>query len=182
MEYYLTDTAFEICIMINKYINEIHQDLYVKSSLNKCEESIAEISLTLFNKEPPAFGRMNISLCEYDEGKLYVEVMALNDEFETEYTDLEKIDVDFLMDKYEKLDPVIIAGTMNRVGKLEGEPKRIISRTIEIRFRAFEKYYDGDEDEIFDIDMHEIAKSIVPYVKALAEISKHIVYGKMKSI
>jgi hypothetical protein len=78
-----------------------------------------------------------------------------------------------ILDDYEILKPWIKEGIVHRIGASD-EPKRIVSRFLEVKYTMFDEMYPGDEMGQHDIDEHAIAKTILPYIKSLHNIYSRI--------
>jgi hypothetical protein len=78
-----------------------------------------------------------------------------------------------IIDDYENLKPSVKEGIVHRIGQPD-EPKRVVSRFLEVKYRMHDKFYPQDEMGHHDIDEDEIAKSLLPYIKSLHEIYSSI--------
>ena len=74
---------------------------------------------------------------------------------------------------YENLKPWVKEGIVHRIGQ-PNEPKRIVSRILEVKFRMHDKFYPEDEMGHHDIDEDAIAKTLLPYIIPLHEIYSRI--------
>ena len=176
MEYFYPNYTFDIFLSINNQLRTIIKDLKTSIWIDGLDEKGAKASLRLISNDV-SFGEFDIEVSNWDQGHLHVDIMAQIKEISLFDQDLDQIDSDSLMDKYKELKPIIRDGTVQRIGdKSRNESEKVIRRTLDIRFRAVNEFYeDSSEDpDEFDIDIDEIAKKTMPFARAMLEITTYI--------
>ncbi len=120
------------------------------------------------------FIKLNITTAEVQLNKynFNVSIIGTLDESENQNIRFADILIDGIISDYKDLKPHIKEGIVHTVSK--GISKRIASRSLEIKYRMFDRMYEEDEDYGYEIDENEIAESVLPYIKSLHEIYSRI--------
>jgi hypothetical protein len=65
------------------------------------------------------------------------------------------------------LKPYIKEGIVHTL--IHGESNRTASRSLEVRYRMFDRMYEEDEDGEYGINEDEIVESVLPYIISMQD-------------
>ena len=145
-------------------------------SVNKIEpkSSDAYLFLTKPNDILPII-EINVYVAdtELEKNEIAINIIGMLEEQEHDVP-FADVSAKLILDDYQNLKPWVKEGIVHRIGQ-NNEPKRIGSRSLEVRYRMHDELYpEVDEFAHHDIDEEGIAKSLLPYIKSLHEIYSRI--------
>jgi hypothetical protein len=80
--------------------------------------------------------------------------------------------IDGIISDYKDLRPYIKEGIVHTLSY--DESNRIGSRSLEVKYRMFDRMYEEDEDHDYDINEDEIAELALPYIISMQDIYSRI--------
>ena len=180
-DYYTANVALGLCMRIALKVKQDLPQLEPDISLQDVSESRGEF-LTYFRNiqqsDRLAASRLELMLSQYEPDKMALEVFAEFQVDESDNPEPSAFSADAIIKICERLNPIVTESLVHRSPDPYLEPgvtKGIVSRSLKVRFRVYEKQYERDqEDYTFDIDEVEIADAAIPYVKSLNEIRERL--------
>ena len=111
---------------------------------------------------------VNVADTELEKNEIAICIIgALREqEYDVPFTD---ISAKTIIDDYENLKPWVKEGIVHRIGHPD-EPRKVASKSLEVKYRMHDEFYPEDEFAHHDIDEDGIVKSLLPYVKSLHKI------------
>jgi len=172
---YILNIALDICLKTFVIVKNEIDHIYGRISVNNIEPRSCGVYLYLTKPDNviPII-KINVEITDTELEKNEVAIYIMGTLAEQEH-DIPFADVfaNSIMDDYENLKPWVKEGIVHRIG-LPDEPKRIGSRTLEVKYRMLDELYPEDEMGHHDIDENEIAKTLLTYIKSLHEIYSRI--------
>jgi hypothetical protein len=172
---YILNIAVDICLKTFVIVKDEIDHLDGRISVNNIEPKSCDVFLYLTKPDNvlPII-RINVEIADTELEKNEIAINIMGTLTEQEH-DVPFVDVlaKSIMDDYESLKPWIKEGIVHRIGQPD-EPKRIGSRSLEVKYRMHDKFYPEDEMGHHDIDEEGIAKNLLPYIKSLHEIYSRI--------
>ena len=152
------------------------QDIDGRISVNDIEQKSCGVYLLLIkhgNIFPIIKINVEIADTELENNEIAINIIGSLEEQEHEIP-FGDVSAKAILDDYQDLRPLVKEGIVHRIGQRD-EPKRIVARSLEIRYRMHDELYpEIDEFANHDIDEEGIAKSILPYIQSLHEIYSRI--------
>ena len=123
------------------------------------------------------FIKLNITTTEVQLEKYHFKVSIIGtlDESENQNVRFADVLIDGIISDYKDLKPYIKEGIAHTIS--HGESNRIASRSVEVKYRMFDRMYEADENYEYGINESEIADSVLPYIISMEEIYSRI-YGQ----
>jgi hypothetical protein len=164
----------DICLKI--YTKVVQKISNIKARISPDDISPDTSIVNLFFTKPGnriPFLKINISTSEVQLDKYHFSVSIIGTLDETENQDVHFVDflIDGIISDYKHLHPYIKEGIVHTVSK---DVNRIASRSLEIKYRMFDRIYEEDEDYGYGIDEDEIAETVLPYIISMQDIYSRI--------
>jgi hypothetical protein len=172
---YILNIALDICLKTFVIVKNEIDHIDGRISVNNIEPTSCSIYLYLTKPDnviPIIKINVEIANTELEKNELAIHIMGILTEQEHDIPFAEVL-ANSIMDDYENLKPWVKEGIVHRIGQPD-EPKRIGSRTLEVKYRMLDELYPEDEMGHHDIDETEIAKTLLPYIKSLREVYSRI--------
>jgi hypothetical protein len=172
---YILNIALDICLKIFVIVKNEIDHIDGRISVNDIEPRSCGVYLYLTKPDnviPIIKINVEIADTELERNEVAICIMGTlaEQEHDVPFADFSAKSI---IDDYENLKPWVKEGIVHRIGQHD-EPKRIISRILEVKFRMHDEFYPEDEMGRHDIDEDEIAKTLLPYIKSLVEIYSRI--------
>jgi len=172
---YILNIAVVICLKTLVIVKDEIDHLDGRISVNNIEAKSCDVFLYLTKPDNvlPII-RINVEIAdtELEKNKIAINIMGTLTEQEHDAPFADVL-AKSIMDDYESLKPWMKEGIVHRIGQ-PNEPKRIGSRSLEVKYRMHHELYPEDEMGHHDIDEDGIAKTLLPYIKSLHEIYSRI--------
>jgi hypothetical protein len=168
---YILNIALDICLKTFVIVKNEIDHIDGRISVNNIEPGSCDVYLYLTKPDnviPIIEIDVQISDTELEGNEVAISIMGTMTEQEHEVPFADVL-AKSIMDDYENLKPWVKEGIVHRIGQPD-EPKRIGSRSSEVKYRMLDEFYPEDEMGHHDIDEDGIAKMLLPYIKSLHEI------------
>ena len=173
---YILNMAIDICLKVLILVRNDIKNIDGKISINVIEPKSCGVHLFLYQPEgisPVMKVNVEIADTELENNEFAINIIGTLEEQEHD-TPFGDVSAKSILDDYQNLKPWVKEGIVHRIGRRD-EPKRIGSRSLEVRYRMHDEFYpELDEFAHHDIDEEGIAKSLLPYIKSLNEIYSRI--------
>ncbi|SRR4249919_2514108 len=150
---YSLNVNLDICLKIyTKVIRKIpNVDARISPEDINPDTSIVNLFFTKPGSRIP-FLKINISTAEIQLNKYHFSVSIIGTLDETENQNFGFIDflIDGIINDYKDLRPYIKEGIVHTV--TQGVSNRTASRSLEVKYRMFDRMYEEDENQDYDID------------------------------
>lgn len=172
---YSLNVNLDICLKIyTKVIRKIPNiDARISPDDINPDTSIVNLFFTRPGNRIP-FIKINITTAEVQLDKYHFSVSIIGTLDETENQNVRFFDIliDRIMSDYGDLKPYIKEGIVHTV--TQGLSNRVASRSIEVKYRMFDRMYEEDEDYGYDIDENEIAETVLLHIISMEDIYSRI--------
>jgi hypothetical protein len=172
---YSLNVNLGICLKIyTKVIQKIPNiDARISPDDISPDTSIVNLFFTRPGNRIP-FIKLNITTAEVqlDKYNFNVSIIGTLDESENQNVCFADVLIDGIISDYKDLKPYIKEGIVHTVSY--GESTRIASRSLEVKYRMFDRMYEEDENHEYDINDDEIAESVLPYIISMQDIYSRI--------
>ena len=137
------------------------------------DTSIVDLFLTKQGSVIP-FIKVNITTAQVQLEKYHFNVSIIGTLDESENQDVHFADVliEGIISDYKDLKPYIKEGIAHMIS--HGQSNRIASRSIEVKYRMFDRMYEADENYQYGINETEISDSVLPYIISMRDIYSRI--------
>ena len=173
---YILNVNLSICLKIyTKVIKNIPNiDGRISPDDTSTDTSIVNLFFTKPGNVIP-FIKINITTAEVLLDRYNFNVSIIGTLDETEYQDVHFVDVliDGIISDYKDLRPRIKEGIVHTLSH-EDQSKITASRSLEVKYRMFERMYEEDENGKYGINENEIAESVLPYIISMEDIYSRI--------
>lgn len=168
--------ALDICLRTIERVKKETDNVDGRISVSKTEPKSSSVCLYLTKPDnvlPIIQINVDVADTELEKNEIAICIMGslVEQENDVPFTD---ISAKSIIDDYENLKPWVKEGIVHRIGQ-PNEPKRIVSRILEVKFRMHDEFYpEVDEKGHHNIDEDGIAKTLLPYIISLHEIYSRI--------
>lgn len=173
---HILNIAIDICLKTMIIVRNELKNVDGRISVNDIESKSCSVYL-LLTKPGDILPIMKINVeiadTELENNEFAINIIGTLEEQEHEIP-FADVSAKLILDDYQDLKPWVKEGIVHRIGQTH-EPKRIGSRSLEVRYRMHDELYpEIDEFAHHDIDEERIAKSLLPYIKSLNEVYSRI--------
>ena len=167
--------ALDICLRTIERVKKEIDNVDGRISVSKTESKSSSVCLYLTKPDnvlPIIQINVDVVDTELEKNEIAICIIGTLAEQENDvpFTD---ISAKSIIDDYENLKPWVKEGIVHRIGQ-PNEPKRIVSRSLEVKYRMHDEFYPEDEMGHHDIDEDGIAKTFLPYIISLYEIYSRV--------
>ena len=175
MHTFILNIALDICLKTFERVKNEIENVDSRISVSDIEPGSCGVCLYLTKPDnvlPIITINVDVADTELERNEVAICIMGTlaEQEHDVPFADFSAKSI---IDDYENLKPWVKEGIVHRIGQHD-EPKRIISRILEIKFRMHDEFYPEDGMGHHDIDEDAIAKTLLPYIISLHEIYSRI--------
>jgi len=176
---YILNIALDICLKTFVRVKNEIDHIDGRISVNDIEPRSCGVYLYLTNPDDvmPII-QISVDIADTELEKKDIAINIMGTLTEQEHIPFADVFAKSILDDCENLKPWVKEGIVHRVGGVN-EPRKVASRSLEVKYRIFDELYPEDEMGRHDIDENEIAKTLFPFIKSLHEIYLRI-YPKDK--
>jgi hypothetical protein len=172
---YSLNVNLSICLKI--YTKVIQKIPNVDGRISPDDISSDTSILNLFFTKPDntiPFIQINVitSEVQLEKYNFNVSIIGTLDESEKKNARFADVLIDGIISDYKDLSPYIKEGIVHTLSY--DESNRIASRSLEVKYRMFDRMYEEDEDHDYDINEDEIAELALPYIISMQDIYSRI--------
>jgi hypothetical protein len=138
--------ALDICLRTIERVKKEIDNVNGRISVSKTKPKSSSVCLYLTKPDnvlPIIQINVDVADTELEKNEIAICIMGTlaQQEYDVPFTD---ISAKSIIDDYEILKPWVKEGIVHRIGQHE-EPKRIISRILEVKYRMHDEFYPEDE-------------------------------------